>query len=50
MSDTTKINKNEIMDYILIHNINITKDKLEKLTLGELVLMKVRMQIEMEKK
>jgi hypothetical protein len=50
MSDITKINRIEIMDYILIHNINITKDKLEKLTLGELVLMKVRMQIEMEKK
>ena len=50
MSELARINRNEIMEYILTHNHTIKKDKLEALTIGELVLMKVRLQLEIENK
>lgn len=49
MSEPSGIDRNEIMEYILIHNRNIKKNMLETLTIGELVLMKVRLQMELEK-
>lgn len=50
MSELSKIDRNEIMEYILTHNPDIKKNKLETLTIGELVLMKVLLQMEVEKK
>jgi hypothetical protein len=50
MSELTRINRNEIMEYILMHNHTIKKNELEVFTIGELVLMKVRLQITLENK
>lgn len=50
MSEPTKIDRNEIMEYILSHNPTIKKNELEALTIGELVLMKVRLQMTLENK
>lgn len=50
MSELSKIDRNEIMEYILTHNPTIKKNELEALPIGELVLMKVLLQMELEKK
>lgn len=50
MNEPIKIDRNEVMEYILAHNPAIKKNELETLTFGELVLMKVRLQMELEKK
>lgn len=50
MSQISRIHRNEIIEYILLHNQNIKEYELETLTIGELVLMKVGMQMDLEKK
>lgn len=50
MNELSKINREEIIEYILVHNTNVENAELEKLTIGELVLMKVRLQMDLEKK
>lgn len=50
MSQISRIHRNEIIEYILLHNQSIKEYELETLTIGELVLMKVGMQMDLEKK
>lgn len=49
MNELSKIDRNEITEYILTHNLSTKKAELETLTIGELVLMKVLLQMELEK-
>ena len=50
MNDQSKIDLDEIMEYILTHDPTLDKNKLKALTIGELVLMKVLLQMDVEKK
>lgn len=50
MSQISKIHRKEIIEYILAYNKSIKENELEILTIGELVLMKIRLQTELENK
>lgn len=50
MSQISNIHRKEIIEYILVHNKSIKENELENLTIGELVLMKIRLQTELENK
>ena len=49
MSETSKIDRNEITNYILKHNFSLTLADLQCLSIGQLVLLKVQMQIKLDK-